>query len=662
MRPLPLLAGLILSGTVAAQTPGQDSAAEKAAGISDLVFQKTGTAQALNTNVITPMSTKQQLSTVDGTKNFDAQIACKASNQFLRMRIQPQNTGDIKILTIEQDTTLDGKIDSYITPPWLVSGVCSNGFVQCNPGTWENCSSYKWAVSDDDIVSADRTAFSDLGGCYCINNNCGTGLAWSNIKGVLGHLGGGAVAALSKANPFYGISDIEFNETSVTYLGQNSSNCTSANIDSLVGTGSTQDLTKYQHDPSKIKSDAFSAGDTNKLANLIKTSNLNAGSDTEFQSCTITRNVPIEAVGVEDVIGFDSGSGGVAKCGSDCLQLTLGRVGDNYWRASCAIFEEHSRFFVKKPERIISATLKHAQFDDWIQVKANGEYVWSGPYDNWTSDGQQPGACELNTSWSVDPNKDFTSHIKKSGPVEFRIRVAVGGLGEGYALGMIKVDTSCKVLPDDIIDTCHAYQNDPDCELVEDVVDGVSVYRDFARTGLSALASKKTINVSHCSVPQTRPWWKKERRYQCKKKTPYNFDAALERKAYVESNTNNNSYKDVMIDPKTGQKRYGSGSFTLTTPFKPGECQNFCQTRKPHPKHDAATSGVTGSKSDDPLAYDFYYRQCGTDNICPAGDGEEVMKSCQCLNEFAEATAIMATVRSAAQDLICSSGKEATLD
>jgi hypothetical protein len=42
--------------------------------------------------------------------------------------------------------------------------------------------------------------------------------------------------------------------------------------------------------------------------------------------------------------------------------------------------------------------------------------------------------------------------------------------------------------------------------------------------------------------------------------------------------------------------------------------------------------------------------------MCPAGAGEEVLISCQCINEFAEAATIMETMNQAGKDLICSDG------
>ena len=57
------------------------------------------------------------------------------------------------------------------------------------------------------------------------------------------------------------------------------------------------------------------------------------------------------------------------------------------------------------------------------------------------------------------------------------------------------------------------------------------------------------------------------------------------------------------------------------------------------------------------VKYDNFYYECDAGNQCPAEPGEEVIKACQCLNEFAEASAIMQVIRQAGQDMICSSGE-----
>ncbi|MFM9578044.1 hypothetical protein, partial [Streptomyces turgidiscabies] len=64
--------------------------------------------------------------------------------------------------------------------------------------------------------------------------------------------------------------------------------------------------------------------------------------------------------------------------------------------------------------------------------------VWNGPNNNFPP--ETGGKCELKTEWESTPNVDVTNIFKRqnrNGIVNFKIRVSVGGAGEGY--GRIKL-------------------------------------------------------------------------------------------------------------------------------------------------------------------------------------------------------------------------------
>lgn len=542
---------------------GADDVVQNAVELSDLIKAQTGNAQVLNTNLFNPIVTDKELTTFDGKTSFPAQIACQGSNAFLRLRIQPRPTGDIKILSIEQDTNFDGRYDTFLTPPWLISGICANGFVQCNAGSWEGCQSFQWVADKDKVVSAQPTSFSDLGGCYCINNHCGTGLAWSNINAVLSNLGGGGAGALAQVDPFYTIGDINISDTSITFYGQDSVSCKTADLSTLIGNNKTDQFLELNKNPNQLNQDAIATSEAQPLFNRIKDSQLNAGDTSTFHSCTITRHINMNEARLNDIIGYETGEGGLSTCGSDCLTLTLGKVGQNYWQGHCTMYEHNTRFYIKEPDRILSAKLVYATFDDWIQVRVNHKVIWSGPYNNWDTDGPQPGPCELSTNWEQRPNIDFTQYLKQKGPVDFHMRVEVDGLGQGYARARIKVDTACHLEPDIINNNCLAYQELPECALVEESLDDVMTYQDYAATGLKPLPQTRTIQGSRCASDVKREWFVKKRRYLCHTSPYENFDQFFERKDYIERNTTSTGYEDRIIDPNTGEVSYQQGSLSI---------------------------------------------------------------------------------------------------
>lgn len=142
--------------------------------------------------------------------------------------IQPGPSGDITTLMANQDTDFDGVLDYSYQAPFPVSGVCANGVIACDSGTWTNCTSYRWTGGTDGRVSLQPAVDSDMKQCFCVNASCGSGLVFRNIAIVLKSIGGGLVAAIHRNNSRYVISDVKIDGTYAQYFGQDSSQCSTA--------------------------------------------------------------------------------------------------------------------------------------------------------------------------------------------------------------------------------------------------------------------------------------------------------------------------------------------------------------------------------------------------------------------------------------------------
>ena len=634
-------------------------ATQSAVELGNQVNSSVGDQEGISNKMSAPLSTEQQLSSFDGKSSFDAQLSCPGSSSFLKTTIQPLPSGDVGILEVQQDTTMDGSIDTVTNGFGHMSGICANGFIQCQPGTWDDCQSFEWTTNQDMSIAINPVPLSDLGGCYCVNNSCGNNLSWSNLPNVLRDVSGGMSGALASRNAFFTISDTEVTDTSITLFGQDSGGC-AGESPAIVAQKSASDMMSLASEPNKIKQKAYSQAATDEMFQAIKTSELNDPQGTITQSCEVKRNVQVDEASLTDIIGYQSGTGGVKPCGPDCLELTLGKVGDNYWSGSCRMFEREVSFYVKEPDRIQKAELVVAKFDDWIQVSADDQYIWSGPYNNWTGTGRPPGKCELSTNWYKKPKADFTSLIQKEGQVRFKIRVEVTGKGEGYALARLKVNTSCKLAPETISNGCAVFESDPTCQLLSETVDGVDVVKNFSPTGVAPLSSTRTISGSSCSFEVNRPWWKKDRTYVCNKAERFDFTDALERADYIEENSTSQEFADQRIED--GQFTTSTGELNIKDHRPISQCQNVCKTKKEAYQDEVTVSGVTGSSVKNPMTYDFFYYTCTTDNTCPAGDGEEIIQQCQCINDFTEATVLMQAMRQAGKDAICSSGQLQSLE
>lgn len=625
--------------------------------ISSSVKGKTNSASALNESQIRPASGDGNMKTYDGKTSFNGRAVCKGTSEFMRMLVQPNTNGDLKILNIMQDTDMNGSLDITTAPGWDVSVVCSNGFQTCtDANNAATCKSWAW-IADAQTYQLGRKSvpMSELGGCYCINNSCGSNLAWNNLTQVLNDLGGGASQALSRANSWFTLSQIKVDGVSASFVGGDTASCSIGDSEGFFNTADGKKILNYQDNYNAMKEDASSTAKTSDAYRMITEGSLNPNEQSDVYNCDITRNVALDEPTLNDIIAFDGGQGSVSQCGKDCLQLVLGRLGDNYWSGSCSYYEVQSNIFIKDHTRILSATLVSAVFDDWMQLWAGDKVVWNGPYGNWTDSGPVPGKCELKTSWEQTPNKDFKEFLNQDGQVKFKIRVEVSGDGEGYALARIKADLSCREGEEYTTNTCKAYEEDTNCQLLDETVDGVKTFTGSINTGLIPLAQTQVLQGNFCSIAVKRDWFKKKRAYRCNRRVDFNFDNIIERKAYINKTVTPGDYQDKMFS--NGNVSYGSGElFWPDMPSVP-TCINMCKTRKAKTTPDMSMSGqVDNNNKPTVTKYDNYYYECDSNNQCQAGPGEEVVKACQCINEFAEAAAIMQVIRQAGQDMICSSG------
>jgi len=144
-----------VDGKTAGQTAGESA------------LSKYGSKNSVNNNISLPMTNSSNLmSTVNGTTSFPATLSAPSSTKFLEVLIQPSGTGDLQQVIVSQDLNTDGVIDNVHTVPALVSGVCANGFISCDAGSWANCAYYTWAADAAGRVTEVSAYITDLGGCY----------------------------------------------------------------------------------------------------------------------------------------------------------------------------------------------------------------------------------------------------------------------------------------------------------------------------------------------------------------------------------------------------------------------------------------------------------------------------------------------------------------
>jgi hypothetical protein len=128
------------------QADDSTAAAQASAGA---VLQQFGSPDGIRQNASLPLtSDSSQLSTIDGSNSASVQISNPSSNAFLSVTIQPSATGDLMPVHVSQDLNFDGLFDYNYQVPFPASGICANGIISCDAGTWDNCTAYQWGVDN----------------------------------------------------------------------------------------------------------------------------------------------------------------------------------------------------------------------------------------------------------------------------------------------------------------------------------------------------------------------------------------------------------------------------------------------------------------------------------------------------------------------------------
>lgn len=191
------------------------------------------------------------------------------------------------------------------------------------------------------------------------------------------------------------------------------------------------------------------------------------------------------------VLSHYAGPYNLNKCGKECIELWIGRVGNNYWSGNCTIYEQFTQVKIDNPKAIKKATLTYVKWDDYIQVMVgkpdNEVKVWNGPNDFFPPE-IPGGRCELDTEWESSPNVDVTEYFQNVNPgevVSFKIRVSVGGKGEGYGKIVIEYDESKAITKDE-------WQPSSCLENIKGVEDGIA-------TGEYECKLMPTLDENNCT-------------------------------------------------------------------------------------------------------------------------------------------------------------------
>jgi hypothetical protein len=627
--------------TLAAASPAPAQTMEqRARAATEAARAKTGQSETLLHNYVTPGLSGQPISTIDGQRSFTPNLACRKSATLMEVLVQPSGTGDLGTVRISRDTDFNGALDSVSNLPVPVSGICANGIISCQPGTWNQCHYFHWEA-DAAALRLAEVEMPELAGCYCINNSCGTNLAWNNLPSVLGDLGGGMVGALTSFDPRIGVAEAITDGPVIRYIGAETTSCAS---------DPALPQTTYRANPNALPGDAFAVSAGNSIFQALSGSVAGTGRAELTKSCTIEREVNVESLTFDDIVGASGAFQSVTSCGADCRRYRiygLGACGNNP-----PIYT--GTFQARRPERLVSARIVRIAANDWLQVRINGQITTSIGPRSWLTEGIPSGDCSVDREFDSPISIDITSRLRE-GPVAVGARVRGGNDGrEGWIDVEVRVDTSCET-GERLVDLCAGLVSDPNCRLESEDVDGVMTFRNGVNTGLRPLPQPRLFGSAACTVQFTRDFFLRKRAYKCLVDTGSGMpEPDLSRGAYIIDHST-----ETMIADRV---RQADGSYAMSTrPFALPDrgsvvaCEPVCKTRAPSVNNEAAPAGVMGTQQNDPGSFDTFYHACTGDNVCPAGSGEEIVSACACLDDFPEAVVMMQTVRLAGADLVCTS-------
>jgi hypothetical protein len=495
------------------------SAARDAAGAA---LKQFGSSEAIRRNASLPLTSGEaRLSTIDGSDAAAVQISRPSSSAFLTVSSQRAASGDLTPVRVRQDLDFDGNFDYGYQPPLPISGICANGVISCDAGTWDHCRTYSWTSDSAGRASLTTSPLNTLAGCYCVNLSCGSP---GNPRDMLKDLGGGAVAVVQERKSGYAVSRVELTDSAISYYGQdNSGSPTGAMPQSA-----------YFNQPSAMAGDvnaevANQAANPDSYYSMVSTSMTERGAATSLQSCSVNRIVTVEQLSRSCPDGKppDPISG-------QCVE----------WRGSGS---SSGYIFLSLPGSIqiaddrIRLAIDNIGTGNWVELRGAGisqaAFCFIEVADNRIRDGT--------TRFGTGAWVELTGSGRSQAPF-FGIEVAdgrlrfismVGNVGQWVPF-LTESDAVCTYKAADTInDLCSAMADNPDCSLREETVDSVQTFRNFQPTGLAPLPTARSFAAaSPCNAGEppygmtiTRDWWRKERSYRCTGNKNFDFSDAARR-------------------------------------------------------------------------------------------------------------------------------------
>ena len=682
---------------------GADTVSEAASGsqsagavFNDKMAPFVGNREAVQRNLVSPMISGGVLTTADGATSFRAGALTTSNDPLLRISVFPNPaTGDVLKILVEQDLTGSGSYTTASVYPvpseasgQMIASVCSNGYIQCDPGTYSNCRYREWDADNSGLISsvpAGRDvattgpvgSIAALSACYCFNKACSrNNSAVLNIDNITANVGGGILSAFLASNSGMMVTGTQSTGAGqITYHGVVSNSVpdgtkkpmTAAQVAAMpvMSSSNVNDVQSYYNNSGALASMGETArqqqtGNPNSIFNLVKgVAERQAGSTV---NCTnlVTPNLTLQTLNANrsggpgdtcadhlvyavlnqtdagkfslGVVG--TGGGGLSQIGVNCPGAYPFNPEFNY---NARLVD---RFELVQPPNIYGYEI--------TSVTANMT-LWAAGCSNGT----------VSVRW--------TPAVGLNSPVVMQSTMACGNGGAQapqytwswaveYKVQELSYATSLG---------CSILESDMNCTVKQETWDGRPVITNGLSTGFRLGQVCKDLagpirNTRICTPPE-RMWFKQDKTYFCRRPNPpYDFGLAMLRAKEVQSSS-------TMTSNSSGTYSDGGVLNAIQLPSKgpDGVCPQVCKTRMPasefvmtytgNPSSSLLTeSGVTDQ------SWSFFFKECNSNTngtwTCPvdSAKGEEVVTQCGCSSDMGAVIAGLTAANEAAQDSICS--------
>lgn len=654
----------------------EDPEIRRKAGESYDLFRSTVSSPGMiEKNYVSPLLGNVTMYTIDRSKPFLAQILCPSAEEFLNILVQPAQTGDLNI-QVFVDTNRDGRMDRQFVFN-NISGICANGFISCNPGTWNNCTFYLIQEDNGDLVLS-PVSYDRLGGCFCVNNYCGENLFWRNTAYVLNVIGGAVVQAFQQKDPSFTVSSGVIEGASIRFYAQDVGECLRAG-----GGSEVRRLADYKDNPYDMSSASFSLFESERknpqsLAYYVADVSSRTSEIFEERSCTVKRVVETRTYSLAELFSHATDCfgniPGPYECGNRCAYFEFGVWQEYHGGGSATIDFEMTPDFYNLISEIkaywrTDTTGPYPCFDDdgYINFYLNGQFAGGESYGDSEA---HCGCCSrapshwvvLNKGFIIPPSDDKSSVINT-------LQAVAGGMGGGYGVNAgcrpIRIYfyltgdfKGCYITKDYVEDMCTSLNKDSNCILWYEKIDDVVTYMNGQKTGLTPLLKCQAF----CDRVICDRGWIIERRYRCKA-SGVDFSDAERRLSAISSTTDIDLGSGVLSftdERKEGGiwKTYTNQRIIFGNTGLSDDCEPVCRVKVSslrEVEQNVSLRGQTSGRSE------FLYRPCilqDSKYVCPVQEGEVLDADCTCASFFGEAAAALQAIRLAGSDFICSSGIE----